>query len=227
MKNKIIAVVGANGKMGSSVCKKLQNFYKIIEIDAKNSINLAKNANLVIDFSTGSFSAKVANFCEENGLPLIIGSTGQTEIEKKQIEDCSKTIPILLCKNFSVGVFLQKKIAHLILEFVDTDMTILEKHHKEKKDSPSGTALDLRDYILSFSKKNIPILAERGGSEIGTHQVDFYFGDELISVTHKAFSRNVFADGVMIAAEYMLNINKAGLYNFDEILENKIFYKRQ
>lgn len=220
MQNNIIAVVGAKGKMGSVVCKKLQKNYEIVEIDIDFPINNAKNADLIIDFASAKSSVLSAKFCAENKIPLIIGSTGQTEKQKKTIEKYSKITPILICKNFSVGVFLQKKISELILNIIEPSITIFEKHHAEKKDSPSGTAIELKGFIEERFNGKVSVLSERGGKEVGTHKIDFYFGDELISVSHSAFSRDSFACGVVLAAEYMLRQSSPKNFNFMDILSS-------
>lgn len=213
-----VAVVGANGKMGREVCKILQKDFDIIKIDIENSLILAKNADLVIDFAGADSSVESCRFCESVSIPIIIGSTGQSENQILQIQKFSEKIPVMLCSNFSVGVFLQKQISNLILNSVDADITIFEKHHAEKKDSPSGTAIELQKNINSKSDKLVPILSERGGKEIGTHRIDFYFGDELISVSHSAFSRTAFADGVLIAAKFMITKTEPRQYLFEEAI---------
>lgn len=216
-----MAVVGAKGKMGSAVCRRLSGIYGIIEIDRQNSIDDAKGTDLVIDFASGASSVVSAKFCAENKIPLIVGSTGQSKEELSEIEKCGKTVPILICKNFSVGIFLLKKIIDVVYQFVAPEVTIFEKHHSEKRDSPSGTALDLMDCLKTYTNSSVPILSERGGKEIGTHRLDFYFGSELISVSHQAFSREVFADGVAISTEFMLSVTAPGLYPFEKILESR------
>lgn len=222
MKKQTVAVVGASGKMGCAVCKKLQKFYKLIKIDLKNSISEAKNADLVIDFSTGTNSLCTAEFCKSQRIPLIIGATGQTEEEFEKIKSASSEVPVLICRNFSLGIFMVKKFIELVYKIVLPEVTILEKHHSRKKDSPSGTAIDLREHICKFTLNKPEILSERGGKEIGTHSLDFYFGDELLTISHKAFSRDSFADGVLISARFMLAVTLPGMYSFDEILSKKI-----
>ncbi len=223
MEKNIIAVVGAKGKMGSEICKKLQKTHKIIKIDVENSINNAKTANLVIDFAGAKQSVCTAKFCGENKIALIIGSTGQTNEELKKIEQYTKSIPFMFCKNFSVGIMLLKKMSALILENTDPSITILEKHHIEKKDAPSGTAMDLAEHIKIKSNKHVTILSERGGKEIGTHKIDFYFDDEVISVSHQAFSREAFVSGVKLSAEFMLKQKEAKKYDFEDVIKNNQF----
>ncbi len=218
MQKNIIAVVGAKGKMGSSLCKKLQKNYEIIEIDIDFPLNNAKNADLVVDFAGADSSVLSAKFCSDQNIPLIIGSTGQTEKQTKLINKYSKKTPILVCKNLSVGIFLQKKISELILNIIDPSITIFEKHHAEKKDSPSGTACELKEFIEEKYDGKVSVLSERGGKEIGTHHIDFYFGDELISVSHSAFSRDAFACGAVLACEYMLKQTVPQKYDFMKIL---------
>lgn len=217
---KIIAIVGANGKMGKEICKKLQKKFKIIKIDLNNSLEEAKNSNLIIDFASANSSVETAKFCSKNKIKLIIGSTGQTDFQIKEIEEASNQTPILISSNFSLGIFIQKKISELILSLTNSQISIFEKHHSEKKDIPSGTAILISNHIQSLTGTKPTILSERGGREIGTHKIDFYFGDELLSVTHQAFSRECFACGVVKAVEFMLLVSDSRLYSFDEVLDS-------
>ncbi len=220
MKEKV-AVIGAKGKMGSAVCNILSSEFDVIEIDIKNSIEEAADARVIIDFAGAKSSVKSAEFAKKIGAALIVGSTGQSEKELNKILSVSNSVPVLVCSNFSVGIYLQKKISDLILSYTDAEITILEKHHNEKKDAPSGTALELMKNIKLKTGTEVPILSERGGKEIGTHKIDFYFGDELISVSHSAFSRAAFSRGVLLATRFMLKQKAAKVITFNEVLESK------
>lgn len=214
MKNsKTIAVVGAGGKMGTAICNKLKDMFEIVKVEMENSLEdyLNKRIDLVIDFSTARQSVVSANFCAKNNIPLIIGTTGQSEYEMNQIKSASKKTKIIISSNFSLGIFIIKqlisKLKYLLKNQV-CDITIIEKHHKNKLDSPSGTALMIKNEIqnaLKDEKFSLNILSERGGKEIGTHQIDIYFGDELISLSHKAFSRDAFVDGVFLTVCSIFN----------------------
>lgn len=221
MKQKV-AVVGAKGKMGSEVVKVLLEDFDVIQIDIGDSIEEAKDAKVIIDFGGAKSSVISAEFAKKQGLALIVGSTGQSEEELKQIRSASSSIPILICSNFSVGIYIEKKISDLILKYVNPEITILEKHHNQKKDAPSGTAIELMQNIKVKTGEEVPILSERGGKEIGTHKIDFYFGDELVSVSHSAFSRGAFSRGVLLATKYMINQTIPKEYHFNDVLENQL-----
>ncbi|MBQ8425394.1 MAG: hypothetical protein IJX17_05180 [Clostridia bacterium] len=227
MKN--IAVVGANGKMGSLLCEKLKNTYIVTKITKEaplEKINISKHKiDLVIDFASADSSEKSANYCMQYKIPLIIASTGQTETQLINIKNVSKFIPLIIEPNLSIGINLLKDIQNYLINKIKTfenyDINIHEKHHKEKKDSPSGTAILLKNYIQKISNKEIPITSERGGKEVGTHTVNFYFNSELISITHQAFSRDSFIDGTLICIDFLLKQKLPKLYSFSEILNNK------
>jgi len=225
--NKIIAVVGANGKMGSLVCEKLSTDYQIIKITEENKLsNISssdcKNIRLVIDFANANSSVKSTKFCVNHKIPILIASTGQTQKQIKEILSNSNTIPIMICPNLSLGICLVKKMINSIIKKNNYEINIHEKHHNRKKDKPSGTALLLSNYIKTLNNKQIKnITAERGGKEIGTHSISFYFGDELITISHQAFSREAFAEGAVIAINYLLQQKEPKQYFFDDIFNEK------
>ena len=218
MNNKIIAVVGANGKMGSLLTKKLCSDYCIIKITEDNSLYNYKNIDLVVDFANANSSIKSTKYCSQNKIPILIASTGQTKQELEEIKSFSSKIPIMICQNLSLGIGILKQMILPILNQKNIDITILEKHHKEKKDKPSGTAKMLHDFILKKTNTTAEIISERGGKEVGQHTIDFYFGNELISITHQAYSREIYVDGAILAIKFLLNDLSPRIYNFDEIL---------
>lgn len=238
--NKRILLVGAKGKMGRAVCETLQNDYFIVGFDKTDSfsnLNQNQSFDLVIDFGSAESSLLSAEFASKNGIPLIIGSTGQSQNQLNKIYEQCKNIPLLICANFSVGIVILKNAICEILKANPTDICIFEKHHRDKKDSPSGTAIALKNYILNQKTTNfadnkslgvsnennkIQMLSLRGGKEFGTHKVSFYFENELIELSHTAFSRSSFADGVKLAVEFILSGAIPKIYSFDEMLQNLI-----
>lgn len=218
---KTIAVVGANGKMGSAVCKKLENDFKLVKIDIGDRLEDAGKLDLVIDFGSHLSSVISAKFCRENHVRLLVGSTGQSKEEMAVIENASKHVPVLVAGNFSVGVSLLKKTLSQVLKIGADDVVIIEKHHRQKADSPSGTALEIAGVIEKQTNRFPQILSERGGKEIGTHTIDIYFGDEVLRFEHQAFSRDVFADGAKLAAKFLLSKNKPAMLSFDDVLRDK------
>ncbi len=220
MKN--IVVVGAKGKMGSLVCKLLKEHsdYTVLEIDKDDDLNNVVSADMIIDFANASSSVKSAKYAVENHIPLIVGATGQSEEQESAILKAGKQIAVLKCANFSIGIAKVKELLKKVLALKIEDVVVFEKHHRLKKDSPSGTALELKKSIEQDFDGKIQMLSERGGQEIGTHQIDFYFGSELISIKHQAFSREAFAEGVCFAVGKMLNKTR-GVYSFDKFVQNE------
>ncbi len=215
---KKIAVVGANGRMGSLICERLEPEYEIIKITEENSLEDFDKINLVIDFSCASQSVISANYCASKKIPLIIGATGQSASEYAEIVKSSQKIPIMLASNFSVGIFVVKQFIKSLSTFLSDevlDITIIEKHHREKKDAPSGTAIALKHEIERCIGAKVNVLSVRGGKEIGVHQIDIYFGDEYLSISHSSFSRNSFVCGVELAVKKMLKQKKTGILDFE------------
>lgn len=211
---KKIAVVGSNGKMGGVVCLELSKNYDIVKIDKDDDMSDAMDAEIVVDFSSGSNSAKVAAWCAKFYKKLIIGSTGQSKNELKTIYKASEKIPIVMSGNFSLGVLKMRQIIDVLIYDKLESVTILEKHHKNKKDSPSGTALMFYDLIKSKTGAPIDVLSVRGGKEIGTHELSFYYEDEVVKFTHQAFSRTAFAKGVVCAIKFLEGCKNPGMYDF-------------
>ena len=209
-----IAIIGSKGRMGQAVCEALNEKFELIEIDKTVSIETARGAEIVIDFSSGENSAKTAVWCEKNNKKLIIGATGQTKSELKKIAKTSENNVVVLAGNFSIGIARIKKILKTILTADVQSVSVIEKHHKDKKDSPSGTALDLKAVIESLTNKNVQVCSVRGGKEIGTHEIDVYYENEVIRISHQAFSREAFVRGVELSVEFVKNQSEPGLYEF-------------
>ena len=217
---KKIIVVGAKGRMGSVVAQTLKDDgFEVLEIDKESPFDENKQADMIIDFASAVSSVESAKFALKHKIPLIIGATGQSIEQKQFILSAGEYIPVLLCSNFSVGIAKLKSLIRDILKLNIENVCIFESHHKNKLDAPSGTALELLDVVNKDFIGDIQVLSERGGMEIGTHKIDFYFGAEKLTVSHQAFSRQAFADGVLIAVKNMANLG-AGVYNFEHFVQN-------
>lgn len=214
---KKIAVVGGNGKMGSAVCKKLAEKYEVFVID--RGMTMLNSADLVIDFGSAESSVASARWCSENKVPLIIGATGQTCKQKKIITKMATNTPIVISENFAQGLILLKKALYAVMNENIQDIIVFEKHHRQKKDIPSGTAKNIVKFIENNYSGKIQVISERGGQEIGTHIVDIYLNNEVISLSHKAFSRDVFAVGVCKVVDWLFagKIKENKLYSYEEI----------
>lgn len=192
-------------------------------------------ADMIIDFSHHSATNALCTYAESKKLPLIIATTGHTDEEIKLIEDASKSVAIFKSGNMSLGVALVGCLAKIAAKaFPDADIEIIEKHHNQKLDVPSGTALLLADAIKSVkpestynigrhengkrTKNEIGIHSLRMGGEIGTHEIIFAAGSQVITISHESENRALFAEGALSAADFLIN-QKPGVYNMDDILE--------
>ena len=199
--------------------------------------DVKEEADVVIDFSSASGLDDTLFWCEEKGVPAVLAATGYTPAEKARIQKAAERIAVFQTGNFSIGVnllqMLAKKAAAVLGESFDAE--IVERHHHHKKDAPSGTALMLAESVnegFGGAKENvygrhgmvgerspreIGIHAVRGGNIVGEHEVMFAGEDEIVTLSHSARSRKVFAAGALKAAEW-LSGKKQGLYNMDDML---------
>jgi 4-hydroxy-tetrahydrodipicolinate reductase len=197
-----------------------------------------EKVQVAIDFSDHVVTPKLGELCVANNIPLVIGTTGHTEEERKRILDCSSRIPIVWAGNYSVGVntlfFLSEMAAKILGDRYQPE--IVEIHHKHKKDAPSGTALNLVESIEkapaweSASRvygregdtgarpdAEIGIHALRGGEVVGEHTVFLFGDDDRIELTHRASDRRIFATGAYRAAHWVVGQNP-GLYSMRDVL---------
>ena len=203
--------------MGSSIAKLIEfndNFTKVKKHDFKIS-------DVVIDFSHPDSTSQILKNCLKERKPLVIGTTGLEKSHMNKIEKASKTIPILIGSNMSKGVIDLKETLKYYLnnnsELIDC--VIEETHHTEKIDSPSGTALELKDHIISLNNKNIKsieIVSNRAGDVFGIHKVVFIKKNSIKEFKHEALSRDVFAYGALYAAKKIHGLNPA-IYRFQDI----------
>lgn len=244
-----IIVNGAGGRMGQVLCALIENSKKhtlaakvSLEFDTDESRNIYKSleecnceADCVIDFSNHLATNTVVTYAVENKLPLVIATTGQTAQETEMIRDASKKIPLFYSQNMSLGVAILSCLAKIAAKALpECDIEIIEKHHNQKLDVPSGTALLLANSIKSVrtdseynigrhengkrTEKEIGIHSLRMGGEVGTHEIIFAMGSQVITLKHEAENRNLFAEGSLSAAEFLVS-QDAGFYNMDNILE--------
>ncbi len=198
-------------------------------------------AQVIVDFTTHSIAAQNATEAARLGLPIVIGTTGLSDTEKKSIADAAQRVPVIHAPNFSVGVNVLFKAAELVARTLgeNYDVEIVEAHHNQKADAPSGTALGLGEAIARGLKRNlkevavygrhgmtgkrtakeIGIHAVRMGDVVGEHTAYFAIGGERVELTHKASSRDTFARGAVRAAKWLVQNNKApGMYSMAQVL---------
>lgn len=200
---KKIAVVGYKGKMGSLIFSALQNDFVVFGVDRENNLE-DLDVDLVVDFASHESSINSARFCFKKNIPLIIGSTGQTDDENKEIEEISKHITILKRANFSKGIDVLKRFIENVLLLFPDKFEIIEKHHKNKKDAPSGTAKELENFISERFDGEIKISSIREGEEMGEHTIIAYCSNEKLTISHNVYSRNAFVLGVIKEIKYLL-----------------------
>lgn len=212
------------GKMGQTVARVARDAGHdvVCVFDADREEPLA-GAEVLIDFSHASALDHALGIASANGLPLVIGTTGWNEKlddVKKRVGDAK--IGCVYASNFSPGanvVFaLARRAGELFARFPQYAAGMEERHHSQKKDAPSGTALKIAGEVKGGSdgKLDPPVAASRVGSEFGLHTLFFDSPDDLIEITHRARGRDGFARGAVLAAELIRG--KQGLYRFDELV---------
>ena len=250
-----IIMNGCNGKMGqciTGICKEDPEVEIVAGIDVYDGIendypvfaDIAScyvEADVVIDFSNAAAVDTLLDYCAIKQVPVVLCTTGLSEEQLNKIEDTSKKVAVLKSANMSLGINtlmeLLKKAA-LVFAPAGFDMEIVEKHHNQKLDAPSGTALALADSMndaldhaynykydrskerVKRDKYEIGISAVRGGNIVGEHEVIFAGQDEVIEFKHTAYSKAVFAKGAVEAAKF-LHGREPGRYDMADVIAAK------
>lgn len=248
-----IALFGCNGKMGQVISNLLANdedakisFGFDINTEKKNSYpvynnieNIKEEADVIIDFSHPALLCSIIEYCKKTKMGAVIATTGLSDEQIREIDDLSKEVAIFRSANMSLGInlliSLVKKASVLLGDKFDIE--IIEKHHNQKIDAPSGTALMIADAISESlnndteyvydrhsvrkkrNKNEIGLHAIRGGTIVGEHDVIFAGTDEIIEINHKAMSKEIFAVGSIKAAKYIAR-KKCGMYSMANMIED-------
>ena len=232
-----IIMNGCNGKMGQVITRLVSedNECEIVAgFDVNDSIEntypvftnpdeFTGDADVIIDFSHPSALTTVLNYCKKRKLPVILATTGYTDEQKKEFTEASKEIPVFFSANMSLGINLIIALAKKATKLLEGnfDIEIVERHHNQKIDAPSGTALAIADAIdetLSYPAEYVyDRHAVRGGTIVGDHEVIFAGTDEVIELKHSAHSKEVFAVGAIKAAKFMSD-KPAGMYNMNDLI---------
>ncbi len=202
-----------------------------------NIEEITQNVDVIIDFSIPQATFGILKYAKENKVPVVIATTGFSKEELVKLEELSKEIPIFRSSNMSLDINLMANIVQKIAEVLkQSDIEIIETHHNRKIDSPSGTAILLADAINEVfegekkynfermqkrekrNKNEIGFSSIRGGNIVGEHSVQFFGENETLEITHKAYSRQVFAEGAIKAAEFIVK-QPAGLYNMKDLVK--------
>lgn len=243
---------GCNGKMGrmiTEIVKGDENAQIVAGVDTYTEVtndypvfdSIEKcdvDVDVVIDFSNAAAVDALLDYCLMKKLPVVLCTTGLSEEQLKKVEDASKEIAVLKSANMSLGINLLMKLlqdAAKVLAPAGYDIEVVERHHNQKLDAPSGTALALADsvnealgneyhYIYDRSqvrqkrdKKEIGISAVRGGTIVGQHEVIFAGTDEVIEFHHTAYSRSVFGKGAVEAGKFLAG-KEAGMYDMSDVI---------
>ena len=218
---------------GVDICDGVAEFpvYKVIT-------DVKENADVIIDFSSPKALDSILEYAAGKNVPVVLCTTGYTDEQLVKISEAAKKVAILRSANMSLGINTLVKLLKTATEILagnGYDIEIVERHHNQKKDAPSGTALLLADaindtangrydYVYDRSdrrevrpKKEIGISAVRGGSIVGDHEVIFAGLDEVIEISHRAYSRSVFAKGAVSAAAFLAG-KPAGMYNMGDVV---------
>ena len=212
---KTIFVNGLSGKMGTAI----QNL--VSDESGFKIVKTAMDSDLIIDFSRPESTVHLLQEAEEHSKPMIIGTTGFSQNEIKLIEKASKKIPIVLSYNMSKGIYYFKENIKQFLENNSDSFKCLitETHHTEKVDAPSGTAIELKEFIeLNNNQKHITtveIESKRILDVFGIHEIIFFNDSNHISFKHEALSRNIFVDGALSIAK-LLNSKSPGMYSVQD-----------
>ena len=245
-----LLVHGATGRMGQVICQMAsegkENAHVIaavspdipaggIENGYLHLDDFTGNADCVVDFSHHTATQELLSYCVKRNLPVVIATTGQTAEEKEAIRKAAETIPVFFTANMSLGVAVLAELAVRAASiFPDAEIEIVETHHDQKLDVPSGTALMLGNALCGAhpdstllvgrheagkrTKREIGIHSLRIGNEVGTHEILISTSAETITLKHQAHSRTLFAEGALRAAAFLCG-KPAGLYTMQELLE--------
>ena len=244
---------GCNGKMGrviTGLISEDEGIWIVAGVDAYTAVpneypvfdSIEKcdvEADVVIDFSNASAVDGLLSYCRARKLPVVLCTTGLSEAQLAEVEDAAKETAVLKSANMSLGINLLLKLlqdAAKVLGPAGYDIELVERHHNQKVDAPSGTAIALADsvnealdhqytYVYDRSqvrqkrdKKEIGISAVRGGTIVGDHEVIFAGTDEVIEFRHTAYSKSVFGKGAVEAAKFLAG-KPAGRYDMSDVIQ--------
>ncbi len=238
-----VIITGSRGRMGKALvaCAPQHPELEVVgQIDQGDDLAaIIAKCDVVIDFSSHTATAGIAELCVKHGKALVIGTTGHADAEKARITHHAARIPMVLSSNYSTGVntlfWLTRKATEILGP--GYDLEVVEMHHRLKKDAPSGTAKSLAEILADVRKQQLSKVARhgregivgertaeeigvhsiRGGDVVGDHTVIFASNGERVELTHKASSRDTFANGALRAAAWVVK-QKPGVYDMQDVL---------
>jgi len=239
-----IAINGSNGRMGQALIEAVKlnpNVSQGSILNRGDDIErVLKDFDVLIDFTRPEATLDALSVCQSAGKAMVIGTTGFSDDALKVIDQASSDIPIVFAPNMSVGVNLTLKLLETTAKVIGTDsnIEIVEAHHRHKVDSPSGTALKMGEVIANAlgrdlsecavygregteeprDRQTIGFSSIRGGDVVGEHSVTFFMEGERVEITHKASSRMTYANGAVKASQWLTN-QPNGLYSMQDVLD--------
>jgi len=239
-----IAVVGASGRMGQTIIESIGQNDKTslgVSLDKGDDLNAVLDQfDVLIDFTRPEATLEYLAICEQANKSIVIGTTGFDDAGLLAIENAAKNIPVVFAPNMSVGVNLSLKLLDMAAKVIgeESDIEIVEAHHRHKVDAPSGTALKMGEVVANALGRDLSTCAVygregieeprdrqtigfstiRGGDVVGEHMVSFFMEGERVEITHKASSRMTFANGAVRAASW-LEAQNSGLYSMQDVLD--------
>ncbi len=239
-----IAITGSNGRMGQALIEAVKLNSNVSQGSILNRGDdierVIKDFDVLIDFTRPEATLDALSVCQSAGKAMVIGTTGFSDDALKVIDQASSDIPIVFAPNMSVGVNLTLKLLETTAKVIGTDsnIEIVEAHHRHKVDSPSGTALKMGEVIANAlgrdlsecavygregteeprDRQTIGFSSIRGGDVVGEHTVTFFMEGERVEITHKASSRMTYANGAVKASQWLTN-QANGLYSMQDVLD--------
>jgi len=239
----LIIITGSKGRMGQALiacAAKIPDLQIAGQVDKDDDLrSVIEKCDVVIDFSLHSATPQVAELCAMHKKALVIGTTGHSDAEQSKIKEQKTKIPIVWSSNYSTGVntlfWLTRKAAEILGP--GFDLEVVEMHHRMKKDAPSGTAKSLAEILAAVRNEQLQKVARhgrvgivgertapeigihsiRGGDVVGDHTVMFANAGERLELTHKASSRDTFANGALRAAQWVVK-QEPGIYDMQDVL---------
>lgn len=234
----VIAIAGITGRMGQTIADIIKSnptaclaggISRSADDNLDSPILMTRDpdvvfpkCDVVIDFTHASVTADMARAALKHGKPFMSGTTGLDEETMAVLREASTRIPVMYATNTSLSLIVTKRIVELaanLLQDQDYDISILDRHHRWKKDAPSGTALTIGSHVTkgNRNKKQPTYLSIRGGSIVGEHEILFAGQGEYINIHHTVTDRRVFARGAVDAALWLVT-QKPGFYTMDDVL---------
>ena len=249
-----VMLSGCNGKMGAVLSGLLANDAEakvVCGFDINTTSNFGypvydnlddvnEKVDVVIDFSHPSCLSSVLGYCKKNNVPVVVATTGLSDEQKMDVENLSKSVPVFFTFNMSLGINLLVNLVKKATSILEDnfDVEIIEKHHNQKIDAPSGTAIMIADAVKATMKNDAELVYDRhsvrqkrakneigmhslrGGTIVGEHSVIFAGKDEVLELKHEAHSKEVFAVGAIKASKFLIG-KSAGMYDMANLIEDK------